>query len=187
MAALLRATDLVAGYDKPALGPLNFELNEGEVLGLWGSNGVGKSTLLKVVSGEARIFSGKLEKSPELSLAYQVQQPVRLDEMPFTGREYLRYAGASREQPPARLDSLLDRRIDRLSGGQFQLLSVWAVLGGEADLVLLDEPTNNLDPAGEKNLAEILRNEQGRRSALLVSHEQSFLRQACSRVVEIGV
>lgn len=182
---LLCVHELVAGYRKPVTRPVSFRLDEGEVIGLWGHNGCGKSTLLKALSGQARCFSGDIEKRPGLTLDYQMQQPVRLDEMPLNGHEFLRFAGASREPAPARLRQWLERRIDRLSGGQFQLLTLWAVLGGNADLVLLDEPTNNLDPEGQHLLSEILQNEQGRRSVLMVSHEREFLQAACSRVIEL--
>jgi len=183
---LLVADALVAGYGQPVVGPLSFAVGPGEVVGLWGANGCGKSTLLRAVAHQARVFDGRLTRRPGLKLAWQRQQPVRLDEMPLDGHEYLRYAQADREAPPARLSPWLDRRIDRLSGGQFQLLAVWAMLGGRADLVLLDEPTNNLDPAGQQTLADILRAEQGARAVLLVSHEHGFLQRACSRVVEVG-
>ncbi len=179
------AEALTAGYGGPVSGPLSFTLARGEVVGLWGPNGSGKSTLLKSLVGGARIFSGTLYKANGLNLAFQDQRPVRREEMPFTGREYLHYAGADRESPPERLRSWLNRRIDELSGGQFQLLSVWAALGGHADLVLLDEPTNNLDPKSESLLIEILRAESKHRTVLLVSHEREFLRAACSRVLEL--
>jgi len=183
---LLRAREVTVGYGAPVLGPLSFTVGRGEIVGLWGHNGSGKSTLLKALAGSARLFSGTLEKAAGLTLGYQAQRPTRLEEMPLRGWEYLRYAGADREPPPERLRAWLDQRIDRLSGGQFQLLNVWAILGGHADLVLLDEPTNNLDPAGEALLAAILRAEQGRRAVLLVSHERAFLDSACHRVLEVG-
>jgi len=182
--ALLEADGLTAGYDAPLLGPLSLRVDPGEVIGVWGPNGCGKSTLLKAVAGKARVFSGELRCRPGLTLGWQLQQPVRLEEMPFSGRDYLRYAKAVQE-PPSRLAQWLDRRVDTLSGGQFQLLAVWAILGGAADLVLLDEPTNNLDPEGELLLADMLRAEQGERAVLLVSHERRFLYEACSRVLEI--
>ena len=182
---LLQAEAVTAGYGGPVTGPLSFALGRGEVVGLWGPNGSGKSTLLKALTGRARIFSGSLHRAKGVTLALQEQRPVRREEMPFTGREYLRYAKADREPPPARLRPWLDRRVDRLSGGQFQLLSVWAVLGGHADLVLLDEPTNNLDPEGERLLADILCSQWGQRAVLLVSHERAFLETACSRLLEL--
>jgi len=182
---LLVANGLVTGYTEPVIGPLSFSIGPGEVVGLWGANGCGKSTLLRAIANKARIFEGNLEQKPGLTLAWQMQQPVRLDEMPLNGHDYLRYAQASRETPPPRMTPWLDQRIDTLSGGQFQLLAVWAILGGWADLVLLDEPTNNLDPEGQQTLAEILKTERGMRAVLLVSHERSFLELACDRVIEI--
>lgn len=183
---LLNVEGLVAGYSKPVIGPVSLSVSSGEVVGIWGANGCGKSTLLRAIADQARIFEGKLDRRPGATLGWQTQQAVRLDEMPLNGHDYLRYAQASREPPPARLAPWLQRRVDTLSGGQFQLLAVWAILGGFADLVLLDEPTNNLDPEGEKLLTEMLRSEQGHRAALVVSHERQFLEQACNRVVEIG-
>jgi zinc transport system ATP-binding protein len=183
--AIIAARDLVAGYAAPVVGPLSFALAPGEVLGLWGRNGCGKSTLLRALGGTTRVFAGALERAPGLTVSYQLQTPPRLPEMPFSGAEYLRYGGAGRA-PPRRLAQWLGQRVDRLSGGQLQLLAVWAALGADADLVLLDEPTNNLDPAGEALLAEILRAERDRRGVLLVSHERGFLDAACDRVLELG-
>jgi len=183
---LLVANGLVTGYTDPVIGPLSFSIGPGEVVGLWGANGCGKSTLLRAIANKARIFEGGIEQRPGLTLAWQIQQPVRLDEMPLNGHDYLRYAQADREAAPARMNPWLDRRIDTLSGGQYQLLAVWAILGGWVDLVLLDEPTNNLDPQGQQILAEILKTEQGTRAVLLVSHEHSFLEQACDRVIDIA-
>jgi zinc transport system ATP-binding protein len=182
---LLVVNGLVAGYAEPVIGPLSFSVGPGEVIGLWGANGSGKSTLLRAIANKARIFEGGLKRRAELSLAWQMQQTVRLDEMPLNGHDYLRFAQADREEPSPRMLAWLDQRIDSLSGGQFQLLAVWAILAGWADLVLLDEPTNNLDPEGQQILAEILKSEQGTRAVLLVSHEQSFLEQACDRVIDI--
>jgi zinc transport system ATP-binding protein len=182
---LLVVNGLVAGYTEPVIGPLSFAVGPGEVVGLWGANGSGKSTLLRAIANKARIFEGELERRPQLTLAWQMQQPVRLNEMPLNGHDYLRFAQADREAPSACMAPWLDQRIDTLSGGQFQLLAVWAILGGWADLVLLDEPTNNLDPQGQQTLAEILKTEQGMRAVLLVSHEHSFLEHACDRVIDI--
>ncbi len=183
---LLRVTDLVAGHGRPVVGPLSFDLGAGEVLGLWGANGSGKSTLLHAIADSARIFSGSVERAPGLTLAYQEQRPVRLPTMPLSGRDLLRVAGAVGRATPASLQTLLGRRIDALSGGPYQLLCVWATLAGGAGLVLLDEPTNNLDPDHEAMLVEILAADRGRRAVLLVSHERGFLEAACSRVLEIG-
>lgn len=183
---LLRVEGLVAGYGRPVVGPLSFRVASGEVVGLWGANGTGKSTVLNAIGRGARIFEGTVERTPGLTIAYQEQQPVRLPLMPLTGRDLVRAAGADHQTPPEALSPILDRRIDALSGGQYQLLCVWAALGSSADLVLLDEPTNNLDPGTEALLVEILAGERARRAALLVSHERRFLDAACSRVLIVG-
>jgi ATPase subunit of ABC transporter with duplicated ATPase domains len=182
---LLRVEGLIAGYGRPVVGPVSFTVGPGEVVGLAGANGIGKSTVLNAIARGARIFAGRVERAPGLSLAYQEQRPVRLPAMPLTGRELLRAAGAEHAAPPPALAANLDRRIDTLSGGQYQLLCVWAALGSDRDLVLLDEPTNNLDPPTEALLGTLLAELRGHRAVLLVSHERRFLDDACSRVVEV--
>lgn len=185
-AQLLGAEGVVAGYGAPVVGPVSLALGPGEVLGLWGPNGAGKSTLLNAVAGRARVHAGRLERPAGLTLAYQGQRPVRLPEMPFRGREYLTYLDAHHAEPPPRLAAWLDRRIDRLSGGQFQLLNVWACLASGADLVLLDEPSNNLDPDSRELLVSLLRTREGHGAVLLVSHEWDFLEAACDRRLEVA-
>lgn len=184
--SLLRLVELQAGYQAPVVGPFNLTIDPGEVIGLSGPNGSGKSTLLKTIANGARVFGGHVEKKPGLSLAWQQQQPVRPVEMPFSGRDYLHYADAEPTTVPSRLAEWLEQRVDSLSGGQFQLLSVWAVLASRADLVLLDEPTNNLDPAGDAILVKTLKADLGRRAVLIVSHELGFLERTCSRILEVG-
>jgi ATPase subunit of ABC transporter with duplicated ATPase domains len=181
---LLALDRLTAGYATPVVGPVSLELDPGDVVGLWGANGSGKSTLLRAIAGAARVFDGRVRRAPEARLAWQAQRPPRLDEMPFDGHDYLRFAGAVREPPP-RLAAWLRTRVDLLSGGQFQMLAVWAMLGTRADIVLLDEPTNNLDPAGQGVLADALERARRDRAVLMVSHERDFLDRTCSRVVAL--
>jgi len=175
----------VAGYGRPVVGPLSFTVDSGEVVGLWGANGTGKSTVLNAIGRGARVFGGFVRRASGLTLAYQEQHPVRLPVMPLTGRDIMRAAGAEHCEAPPALAAISDGRIDALSGGQYQLLCVWAALGSAMDLVLLDEPTNNLDPPTEALLIEILAAERGRRAVLLVSHERRFLDAACSRVLTV--
>ncbi len=194
---LLRVDHLVAGYGRPVVGPISLDILPGEVVGLWGANGCGKSTLLNAIADRADVLTGRIVRMAGLVLAYQEQHPVRLPTMPVTGRELLGYAGASTQSMPADLQPALRQRLDHLSGGQYQLLCVWAALAGPADLILLDEPTNNLDPEREALLTGMLRRLErvadrpvgGRaagRGVLLVSHERRFLDDACTRVIRIA-
>ncbi|QGU31726.1 ATP-binding cassette domain-containing protein [Thermochromatium tepidum] len=185
---LLRLDALVAGDTRPVIGPVSLQLERGEVLGLWGPNGTGKSTLLKAIVRSTRIFSGHIELQPGLKLAYLDQQPLRRSVMPLTGRELLWAAGVQAARPevlPDGLAPLLNRRIDRLSGGQYQLLWIWSALATDADLVLLDEPTNHLDPANRAALIEILALERNGRGMLIVSHDHDLLSRVCSRLLEV--
>ena len=182
---LLRATDLVVGYTAPVLGPLAFTLDAGQAVGIVGANGCGKSTLLKSLYGQARIFAGSLERAPGISLACQQQHPVRLVQAPLSVRDYLRLLEADRQALPERLAALQQRRIDTLSGGQYQLLALWACLASPAQVVLLDEPTNNLDPEGVTLLTAWLRARDAARGLLLISHDADFMAAVCDVRVDV--
>lgn len=184
MSELLRLEALVAGWDKPASRPLDLVVSAGEVVGLTGPNGVGKSTALAAIAGRARVYSGKIEKRPGLRLALQTQEVPPVVGLPLSGRELLALTGALPEGLPPWLEGRLDQRLDRLSGGQRHFLALWAVLQAPADLVLLDEPTNNLDAAGVSHLAEHLRERAtGGAGMIVVSHDAAFVAAACDRVI----
>ena len=172
-----------AGYGVALSAPVNFAVQRGEVLGLAGPNGVGKSTLLKALLGEARLLAGRVEKDEGTRIAYLPQQPVRLSEAPLTGAELLHLVHADRLPPPERLKARLGVRIDLLSGGEYQLLMLWATLATDAELMLLDEPTNNLDPGHVEIAAEEIRAARHQCSTLLVSHDPDFLGRVCDRVI----
>ena len=188
MAALITFEGVRAGYEAPVVGPLSFAVRPGEVVGLSGPNGCGKTTVMRVLTGEAQVFAGRVERSPGLAIAYQAQQGIELDELPLRAREVFRLmSDADPGELPERLQRTLDQRIDRLSGGERQLIMVWSVLSHPGRLLLLDEPTNNLDPDGERLLGEALcRTKGGERGVLLISHELAFLERVCDRLVEVA-
>ena len=184
--ALLRLQDIEAGYQRPLVGPLSFAVNPGEVVVLQGANGAGKSTLLRALTGQARVFAGSQWRCPGVSIGYQCQHSPLPAELPVTGAEFLHAADADMAALPERLRELLPLRLDHLSGGQWQLLRVWAVLAQPARLVVLDEPTNNLDPEGEALLRDALRGLASDRGVLLVCHETEFVAGVAARKVEVG-
>lgn len=181
---LLCLDEVITGHGRPLVGPLSFAIRRGEIVGLWGPNGVGKSTLLGAITGERSLFGGRIHKAPGLRLGLLPQQPLRLEEMPISGAELLSLMEAD-PAPPAPLRGCLGQRIDRLSGGQFQLLRTWAVATAPADLLLLDEPTNNLDPQAGEQLIGILERQRPRRGMLLVSHERDVVERLCDRVIRL--
>jgi ATPase subunit of ABC transporter with duplicated ATPase domains len=107
--------------------------------------------------------------------------------MPVTGSEYLVLTSAHRQPTPAALVPLLPVRLDRLSGGQFQLLHVWACLGSAADLILLDEPTNNMDEEAISALKNLLLKSRDRGVGIVVvSHVRDLIDAVSTRIVSIG-
>lgn len=178
---------MVAGWQQPATRPLDLVLEAGEVLGLTGPNGVGKSTVLASMTGRARVFSGTLGLRPGLRLALQTQDVPPVDGLPLSGRELLALTGASADGLPPWLAGRIDDRLDRLSGGQRHYLALWAILGTPAELLLLDEPTNNLDMAGVAHLTGYLRQRaQAGAGIVVVSHDAAFVTAACDRTVVLG-
>ena len=182
---LLSYRDVVAGYSEPVVGPVSFDLHSGDVLALVGPNGCGKSTLIGALTGASRLLSGEVVRGEGLSIAYQRQRPVRDTDVPLRADELLHLTRADAE-PPESLRPLLGLRVDRLSGGQFQLLNVWACLGGDAGLVVLDEPTNNMDPSAVRALTDLLHSPRSDRAVLVVTHDARFLDGVSARILEVG-
>lgn len=177
---------VVAGYGAPVVGPVSFSVSRGQVLGIGGANGAGKSTLLKALTGGVRLFSGSVRKRSGLRISHQTQTFDTGHEVPLTGAELLALTGARAEGLPDWLQTRLTQRIDRLSGGQLQFLRLWACLAAPADLVVLDEPTNNLDRAGVACLEQALKTRHPERAIIIVSHDARFEQAVCQRVVSLA-
>ena len=183
---LIQAEAVVAGWTQPATPPVSFSLQAGEVVGLAGPNGAGKSTLLAALAGRARRFAGALTLRPGLRLALQTQDVPPVAGLPVSGVDLFRLTGATRQGLPAWLEDRLHLRLDRLSGGQRHYLALWAILQAPADVVMLDEPTNNLDRAGVEHLGWTLRQlAAAGRGLLVVSHDADFVAGVCDRVVAV--
>lgn len=184
---LLSARALVGGWTEPVSVPVDLTVAPGEIVGIAGPNGVGKSTFLATVTGGARIFSGKLEMAPGLRIAYQTQAMPPLEGLPLNGRELLDLTGAGGDGLPSWLAGRLGMRLDRLSGGQRQYLALWAILQAPADLLLLDEPTNNLDTAGCAHLAVTVKSRAAAGTGVvLVTHDAEFADAVCDRILALG-
>ena len=183
---LVTADQVTAGYTGPVTGPVSFHVARDEIVGLGGPNGAGKSTLLRALTGTARVFSGAIERAPGLRVSHHWQRPERPPALPLLGRELVGLIAATDAPVPEPARALLDRPVRALSGGQFQFLQTWACLAAPVDLVLLDEPTNNLDGTAISTLAGLLGERPPGRSVLMVSHERRFLEEHCDRIVELG-
>ena len=180
---LIRTEGLVAGWSVAATVPVDLSLQAGEIVGLTGSNGVGKSTLLSAIAGRARILSGRLEIKPGLRLALQTQDIPPVDGLPLSGRELLAMTQAAADGLPAWLADRLDVRLDRLSGGQRHYLALWAVLMAPADVILLDEPTSSMDFTSEQQFKQRPKEIAAHKTVLIVTHRNSLLDLATRVIV----
>jgi ABC-2 type transport system ATP-binding protein len=183
----ITATELVVGYAHPLHQPVSFGLAAGDCLMLQGDNGSGKSSVIAALAGHARIWQGQLVVAHGVSMAHQAQQPVQRQEFPLSVREYLRLARVDLSGLPDRLRRVQSLVVGRLSGGQLQLLAIWAALAGPATVVLLDEPTNHLDQHGRACVADWL--QQARRpeqALLLISHDTALQALATQQVQMIA-
>ena len=106
---------------------------------------------------------------------------------PAARRPELLGSPAPRQGPPLpRFAPCSRSRVDRLSGGQFQLLAVWACLGSSAQVVILDEPTNNMDPSAVDALIEPAARLDDRARVLVVTHDERFLSRATTHLLRVG-
>ncbi|WP_024326851.1 ATP-binding cassette domain-containing protein [Thioalkalivibrio sp. AKL19] len=179
--AILRAQAVHLGFHRPVLGPLSLEVPTGARWALTGPNGIGKSLLLKAVTGQARIHGGTLELGPSTRVSLLAQDHSRRDPWPLCGHDWFRAMGAAAPGQP-RVQALLNRRLDRLSGGQWQLLRLAAALHSgihqrpQERLILLDEPANHLDAEVRGDAVELIATLPTDATLVMTSHDDDFLR-----------
>ncbi len=192
------------GNNKPVFHDLTFSMEPGEKIGLIGCNGVGKSTLLKLLVGLLPVSGDRLRVC-ELSLEPKNYQAIRMRVgyafqdadsqlfLPTVGEDVglgLQQSGLSAETIQKRVLDVLtqlhlemqkDTMVYRLSGGQKRLAAIAGLLVTKPQLLLLDEPSNALDPKNRRNLIQILR--QLSCGEIIASHDLDFIMDTCERVI----
>ena len=186
-----------------AVRDLTFEVNAGRVTGFIGPNGAGKSTTLRMLLGLVHPDSGEgtFGGRPYAELDRpSTHVGAVLEEASFhpgrSGRNHLRVLAAAGGHPETRVDEMLElveltgaarRRVKGYSMGMRQRLAIAAALLGDPEVLILDEPTNGLDPPGIRWVRDLLRAEAARGRAVLVSsHLLSEVAQSVDDVVVIS-
>ncbi|MBA2639930.1 MAG: ABC transporter ATP-binding protein [Nocardioidaceae bacterium] len=183
-----------------AVDQVSFEVAEGEFVGILGPNGAGKTTLLEMVEGLRRPDSGTAEvlglavwpRNPSLLPRIGVQLQASSFFERLTAREQIRTFAALYGAMDATADQWLeqvglvdkaDTRVEDLSGGQAQRLSIACALVHDPEVLFLDEPTAALDPQARRNLWDLLSglNESGR-TVVLTPHYMDEAEVLCDRV-----
>lgn len=171
---------------------LNLKLEPGQCTGIVGRNGVGKTTLLKLCLGQIPPSEGRAVTGKRVKVNYIDQTRMQLDgtgslldeisegneklmfgDQPLGARAYLRRFLFN--------DQRINERVDLLSGGERARLMLAKVLKNGGNLIVLDEPTNDLDLPSLRMLEEALADFDG--SVICVSHDRYFLDRICDQVI----
>ena len=178
--------------DRVLLDDVGFGINENEKIGVIGVNGMGKSTLLKIVAGIEESDAGMISMGNQVKTCYLPQTPVFEE-----GTTILRAATEGNYDElncwtiEAEAKSMLnqlgftdyDEKIEHMSGGQKKRVALVRALLTPADILVLDEPTNHLDNEMSEWLEEYLI--QFRGAILMVTHDRYFLDRVVNRIVEV--
>ena len=207
MSTLLEVKALSAGYGRvPVLHGVDFAVEEGEIVGVLGHNGMGKTTLLKTIMGIVPATGGVIgyagldltrERASErarLGLGYVPQGRGIFPALSVLDNIRMGIAAHGGEEEEAvrrilagfpRLEPLLDREGGALSGGEQQLLAIARCLISEPELVLLDEPTEGIQPSIVDAIVELLRNLNREQGVTIVMVEQNldFITELSDRVL----
>lgn len=190
---LLTMENITKSYtDRILLDGVGFSINENEKIGVIGINGMGKSTLLKVVAGIEEADSGKISMGNQVKICYLPQTPVFApgisvlqaavgDNMEEWNRWTIEADARSMLNKLGFTD--YEEKVEHMSGGQKKRIALVNALLTPSDILILDEPTNHLDNAMSEWLEEYLIAFRG--AVLMVTHDRYFLDRIATRIVEV--
>ncbi|WP_327004425.1 ABC transporter ATP-binding protein [Dactylosporangium sp. NBC_01737] len=175
-----------------ALDAVDLAVPEGAVYGLVGPNGAGKTTLLAILAGLRRPTAGTVYCGRSRRRVALLPDTPQFDPW-LTGREVVALARhlVAPEGPASRVDVVLrdtgladaaDRRVGGYSRGMLQRLGLAATVVGDPELLLLDEPASALDPAGRREVLDLIGQLRVRATTLLSSHILADVQEVCDTV-----
>jgi ABC-2 type transport system ATP-binding protein len=205
---MIRATKLSKFYGgKRALGPVSFEIADGETVGFLGLNGAGKTTALRILASDLRPSSGSIEvggvdavadpHAVRKRIGFLPENPPLYTEMPVS--DYIRFAGELRGMTSAelkkRLGEVLDivdlndvanDPIDTLSHGFRQRVGLAQAIIHNPQFLILDEPTRGLDPVQIVEMRNLIHDLKQNHTVLISSHILTEISQTCDRLLVLG-
>ena len=175
---LFETKDLVIGYDEPLSRPLTISMERGQKIALTGSNGIGKSTLLKSLLGLIPPLSGTTEQGDYLEIGYFEQETPAGIETTCIEEIWQEFPGMSQYEVRSALAKCglttkhIESKVKVLSGGEQSKVRLCKLLNRNTNVLILDEPTNHLDNDAKEELKRALTEYKG--SILMVCHEPDF-------------
>ena len=187
---LFETHDLVIGYDEPLSRPLNFTMERGQKIALVGTNGIGKTTLLKSILGLIPALKGNCERGENLELGY-FEQEVKGDNKTTCIEElwqefpsYTQYEIRSALAKCGLTTKHIESQVRVLSGGEQAKVRLCKLVNRDTNVLLLDEPTNHLDVDAKDALKSALKEYRG--SILLICHEPEFYQDVVNEVWDMS-
>lgn len=187
---MLDVKNLIVGYTAPILPPVNIHMESGTKLWLRGTNGIGKSTILKTIMGKIKSLGGEYEFHLNSKISYLEQdlefRNLETNAMLYMNEQYPRYGQKEIRSKLAGVgikNDLATRPIKNLSGGEQVRVKLCDLMQTPSNLLILDEPTNHLDVKAKESLKAALITYAG--ALILVSHEHGFAEEICNDVFDI--
>jgi ATP-binding cassette, subfamily F, member 3 len=191
---VLQISDVTFGYraDKPLFRGVNFSIDMTSRIALVGPNGVGKSTLLKLILGELEPQSGTVNRNSKLRMACFTQHHINQLDLTATPVDFLLrvFPGSKPDAVRAHLGSfglggdLSLQTIGTMSGGQKSRVAFSVLTWKKPHVLILDEPSNNLDIETIDAVIVALANFTG--GVIVVSHDQHFVDSVCDEIYVMG-
>ena len=188
--------------EKTVVKDLSFDVHRGEVFGLLGSNGSGKTTTIRSLLGIYKPTAGKLLVD---GAKFDVSRNIKLGYLPEERGLYrkervidvMRYIGQLKGMSKAESDRFIDQylarvgltkymktRLDKLSGGQQQKIQLGVTLMNDPELLILDEPTKGFDPVNCDLMVDlIMERKRAGATVIMISHQMEEVEQLCDRVL----
>lgn len=182
---VFEAEDLEIGYNRPLLPKLNVTIERGDKIAIVGSNGVGKSTLLKTILGKIEPLSGRTFTGDYLYPAY-FEQEVKPGNLTPIDDVWNEFSHMNQHEVRAALarcglkNEHITRPLNMLSGGEQAKVRLCKLFMRESNWILFDEPTNHLDVVAKAELQRALKEYKG--TVLLVCHEPDFYENWITKV-----
>ncbi|MBP6084747.1 ATP-binding cassette domain-containing protein [Candidatus Gracilibacteria bacterium] len=175
---LITATHISITIDhKTIIDDVSISIHSGQIVGVVGPNGGGKSTLVKALVGIQQISSGTITRSKDLRIGYLPQRPPQAQDIPLTVDELWRVYEAYTDQGNAlierfQLTTLKHKQVRTLSGGELQKVFIVSSLAHHPQLIILDEPSASIDSSSDNILDELIQEQKALGTAIiLISHD----------------
>lgn len=186
--------------NQKALDSVSFSIKSGEVVGLLGPNGAGKSTLMKSVTGAILPDSGEIKVDEFSVLNQPIETKKRIGFLPENNplfyemyvREYLKFVADIRNEKKERIEEVIKKvgltpeshkKIGQLSKGYKQRVGLAQAILSNPDILILDEPTNGLDPNQILEIRDVIREIGKSKTVILSTHIMQEVEALCSRVI----